>query len=214
MHFKKVSELFVKVCGVRDEDELEIVEKFADATGVVVECESKRRISLEKAREIVEIAKIPVFAVSTSDEFEVWGEIIERSNTSFIQIHSKTINQKVIERIKGEFGVYIMKTFEIPISSENPEEDADKIIDEMERYEADRFLLDSGKGSGKIHDLRVSRIIARKFDVLLAGGLNQRNVGRIVRYVRPFGVDVSSGVEKNGRKDQNLIRMFVKEVKG
>lgn len=214
MHFKKVSELFVKVCGVRDEDELEIVEKFADATGVVVECESKRRISLEKAREIVEIAKIPVFAVSTSDEFEVWGEIIVRSNTSFIQIHSKTINQKVIERIKGEFGVYIMKTFEIPISSENPEEDADKIIDEMERYEADRFLLDSGKGSGKIHDLRVSRIIARKFDVLLAGGLNQRNVGRIVRYVRPFGVDVSSGVEKNGRKDQNLIRMFVKEVKG
>jgi len=206
--------LFVKVCGIRSENELEIVERFADATGVVVECESKRRISLERAREIVEIARIPVFVVSTSDEFEVWRKIIEKSDASFIQIHSKTISQKTIERVKSEFGISIIKTFEIPTKSENPEEDAEKIIDEMEKYEADRFLLDSGKGSGKVHDLRVSRRIARKFDVLLAGGLNHRNVGRIVRYVRPFGVDVSSGVEKNGRKDQSLIRMFVKEVRG
>ncbi|RLI80151.1 phosphoribosylanthranilate isomerase [Archaeoglobales archaeon] len=203
---------FLKVCGVKDEEELKLVERYADATGVVVS-NSKRRVSLNTAREIIESANIPVFVVSTSSSFEEWGRVIEKTNAEYIQIHTDSISPKEVERIKTEFGVYTMKAFRIPKSSKDFVKDADGIIGKIEMYEVDRILLDTGKGSGKTHDHRISRIIARKFDVVLAGGLTPENVCEIVKFVKPHGLDVSSGVERNGRKDKELIAKFVKLAK-
>jgi len=205
--------VFVKICGVRDEKDLKIVEKFADATGVVVECKSKRRISLEKAGKIVKAAEIPVFAVSTVDDFERWSKIVESIDAEYVQVHTDSIDPGDVEKLKSEFGVFVMKAFKVPRESENPERDAEILIEKIERFEADRILLDTGKGSGLVHDHRVSRIIARKYDVVLAGGLNPENVIDIVRFVMPYGVDVSSGVEKDGRKDESLIRDFVRRIR-
>lgn len=205
--------MFVKICGVRDEKDLKIVEKFADATGVVVECKSKRRISLEKAGKIVKAAEIPVFAVSTVDDFERWSKIVESIDAEYVQVHTDSIDPGDVEKLKSEFGVFVMKAFKVPRESENPERDAEILIEKIERFEADRILLDTGKGSGLVHDHRVSRIIARKYDVVLAGGLNPENVIDIVRFVMPYGVDVSSGVEKDGRKDESLIRDFVRRIR-
>ncbi len=206
--------MFVKICGIRDLKDLRIVERYADATGVVVECESKRRIGLNEARVIIENAEIPVFAVSTLSDFEGWSGIIDTINAEFVQIHTDSIDPKVVDRIKTEFGVFVMKAFKVPKRSENPEEDAERLVERIEQFEVDRILLDTGKGSGLIHDHRVSRIIAKEFDIILAGGLSPKNVCEIVEFVKPFGVDVSSGVERNGRKDEDLIREFVGRVKG
>ncbi len=203
---------FVKICGIRSLDELEMVEKYASATGVVVECESKRRVELEKAGEIIENASVPVFAVSTVDSFNEWSRIIEATNAEFVQIHTDAINPRDVERIKSEFGVFVMKAFKVPRKSENPEKDAEKLVERIEQFEVDRVLLDTGKGCGITHDHRVSRIVSDYFDIVLAGGLNPDNVAEIVDFVKPFGVDVSSGVEKNGRKDENLIKEFVSKV--
>jgi len=205
--------MFVKICGIRDVNDLRIVERFADATGVVVECESKRRVSLDMARKIIENADIPVFAVSTLSDFESWSRVIEATNAKFVQIHTDSIDPKDVEKIKSEFGVFIMKAFKVPRRSEDPVKDAENLIEKIEQFEVDRILLDTGKGSGITHDHRVSRIIAERFDIILAGGLNPKNVAEIVEFVRPFGVDVSSGVEKDGRKDERLIREFVSRVK-
>lgn len=205
--------MFVKICGIRDLNDLRIVERYADATGVVVECESKRRISLDEAKAIVENAEIPVFVVSTLSDFGGWRWVVEKTNAEYVQIHTDSINPKDVERIKSEFGVFIMKAFKVPKKSEDPIKDAEKLIEQIEQFEVDRILLDTGKGSGITHDHRVSRIVAEKFDVVLAGGLNPRNVAEIVEFVKPFGVDVSSGVERNGRKDEDLIREFVSVVK-
>ena len=102
-----------------------------------------------------------------------------------------------------------MKAFKVPQSSKDVVRDAEKIISKIESYEVDKILLDTGKGSGKTHDHRISKIIAQKFDVVLAGGLNPKNVCKVIRFVKPHGLDVSSGVEKNGRKDEDLIARFV-----
>ena len=75
------------------------------------------------------------------------------------------------------------------------------------------MLLDTGAGSGRRHDYRVSAIIARKMPVILAGGLNPENVEEAIRWVKPAGVDVSSGVERNGIKDRCLIEEFVRRVR-
>jgi phosphoribosylanthranilate isomerase len=204
--------MFVKICGIKSLDELKIVERYADATGVVVECESKRRISIEKAKKLIAQAEIPVFVVSTLESFEEWSYVIEKTEASHVQIHTDTINPKDVERIKSEFDVFIMKAFKVPKRSENPDVDAVRLIEEIEMFDVDMILLDTGKGSGITHDHRVSKIIAEQYDIVLAGGLNPKNVAEIVEFVKPFGVDVSSGVELNGRKDEGLIREFVKEV--
>jgi phosphoribosylanthranilate isomerase len=84
----------------------------------------------------------------------------------------------------------------------------------------DAVLLDTLKngklgGTGEVHDWSVSADIARNLQipVILAGGLNPSNVGKAIRTVRPYAVDVSSGVETAGRKDQEKIESFVREVR-
>jgi phosphoribosylanthranilate isomerase len=202
--------MFVKICGVKNENELRMVEKYADATGVVVECKSKRRVSLEIAGKLIEMAKIPVFVVSTLTKYEDWANVIEKTNARFVQVHSDATPSDV-DKVKA-LGVFVMKAFKVPRISTDPEKDAESLIERIEEYEVDRILLDTGKGSGITHDHRVSRIVAEKFDVVLAGGLNPENVVEVVRFVRPFGVDVSSGVERNG-KDEELVRTFVEKVR-
>ncbi|MBC7114499.1 MAG: phosphoribosylanthranilate isomerase [Archaeoglobi archaeon] len=206
-----VRKTIVKICGVRNIKDLRTVEKYADFTGVVVKSNSRRCISLEEAGKIIKSSEIPVFVVSTENTFEGWREIIERTQAEFIQIHSE-IHPVVVEKLRREFDVYIMMAFEIPKFSEDPWRDAEVISERIDEYELDLVLLDTGKGSGEIHDHRVSRILARHYKALIAGGLTPENVSEILKFVNPLGVDVSSGVERDGRKDPELVRRFSEEV--
>ena len=80
-----------------------------------------------------------------------------------------------------------------------------------ERSLSDLVLLDSGAGgSGESFEWGMIRL---KRPFFLAGGLNPGNVSRAIQTVRPFGVDVSSGVESGGRKDPEKIRAFVRAVR-
>ncbi|MDK2790880.1 MAG: phosphoribosylanthranilate isomerase [Methanothermococcus sp.] len=205
--------MFIKICGIKSHDELKIVEKYADATGVIVESESKRTIDLDKAKELIETSKIPVFTVSTLSDFEGWANVIKETGTKYIQIHSN-MKPTDVERIKDEYDVFIMKAFKVPKMSSAPEKDAEDLINEIEEYNdiVDRVLLDTGKGCGITHDHRISKMVCEKFNVVLAGGLNPENVMEITEYVQPFGVDVSSGVEKDNKKDEDLIKSFVKNL--
>ncbi|MDM7912045.1 MAG: phosphoribosylanthranilate isomerase, partial [Methanotrichaceae archaeon] len=85
---------------------------------------------------------------------------------------------------------------------------------------ADAVLLDTvvnGKlgGTGAVHDWDRSAEIVRslKVPVILAGGLNPRNVAEAIKKVRPYAVDASSGLETGGKKDQEKIRSFIREVR-
>ncbi|ABR54238.1 Phosphoribosylanthranilate isomerase [Methanococcus vannielii SB] len=204
--------MFIKICGIKTPNELKIIEKYGDFTGVILECVSKRKIGVESAKNLIEISNIPVFAVSTTTEVLAWKNIIELTGTNYLQMHSN-IDSKSVEAIKKEYGCFIMKSFKIPEKSEFPEIDAENIILDIERYEVDRILLDTGKGCGMVHDHRISQIIAKKFDIVLAGGLNTDNVSEIIKKVKPFGVDVSSGVENKNSKDEGLIKKFYENVK-
>ncbi len=203
--------MFIKICGIKNSEELEIVERYADATGVVVECESKRRIGLEEAKELIAQAKIPVFIVSTLTNLEDWIRVADKTDARYVQVHSD-VKPDVIEGLR-DLGLFVMKAFRVPKISENPERDAKALMEKIEKFKVDMILLDTGKGSGLTHDHKVSKIVAENYDIVLAGGLNPKNVAEIVKFVKPFGVDVSSGVERDNRKDEGLIAEFMKEVK-
>jgi phosphoribosylanthranilate isomerase len=79
-------------------------------------------------------------------------------------------------------------------------------------------LLDSqveGKygGTGESFNWNLAQQVAKRFPVIIAGGLDPKNVARLIETVRPWGVDVSSGVETEGVKDIAKIRTFIKEVR-
>jgi phosphoribosylanthranilate isomerase len=89
---------------------------------------------------------------------------------------------------------------------------------------ADALLLDSGNpnlsikelgGTGRIHNWEISREICSKstIPVFLAGGLNPQNVKAAIEFVKPFGVDVCSGVRSNGKLDESKLIQFINEVK-
>lgn len=191
-----------------------MVEKFADATGVVVRAASMRAVEPGVAKGIIFRAKIPVFVVSTERTLEGWLDIIEQTGADHIQVHSDMDPQEFKE-LREMFDGEIIKAFKVPQRCDVVEREVEKMINNMSEYNPHYFLLDTGNGSGKLHDLRVSKEVVERMDkrVILAGGLNSVNVSELVRYVRPFGVDVSSGVERNMRKDERLIKEFAEVFK-
>jgi anthranilate synthase/indole-3-glycerol phosphate synthase/phosphoribosylanthranilate isomerase len=95
---------------------------------------------------------------------------------------------------------------------------ASTILDQIEVGTANLCLLDadvSGQlgGTGQTTDWPVAAELAHEMPVVLAGGLTPDNVGRAIREVNPWGVDVSSGVERDGVKDQSLMAAFVESVR-
>jgi len=101
------------------------------------------------------------------------------------------------------------------------------VVDEARELASlvDGFLLDSGRpdaavkelgGTGRVHDWRLSRRVVAAVDrpVFLAGGLNPANVARAIAEVRPFGVDLCSGIRRSGQLDPDLLQDFIQGVRG
>jgi len=81
-----------------------------------------------------------------------------------------------------------------------------------------KILLDTHSksafgGTGQTFDWEIAREVSARFPVFIAGGLTPENVGQLVAEINPYGVDVSSGVETNGRKDPEKIKRFIQAVR-
>jgi phosphoribosylanthranilate isomerase len=200
----------VKICGLTSAaDAVRAAEAGADAIGLMFYPPSPRAIGIADARAIVRelppfVLRVGVFVNPLEDD--VWRAINE-VGLSLLQFHGEEPPE-----FCTQFGVMSMKAFRV----QNQES-----LAQLERYPTDAWLLDaySAKGLGGTGetfnwDLAVR---AREFGrpIFLAGGLTPANVAEAVRHVRPFGVDVSSGVESApGRKDPEKVRAFVAAAKG
>lgn len=207
----------VKICSLREvEHSAFVVEARADLFGLIFVPGVRREVTPERGRDIVQA----VAAVTTSRKPAATGVFVDASveeinriaalvGLDFAQLHGnespEALDQISVPSIKA--------------IRPAPGDTIEGLLARMDRFaNAARppaaFLIDgfnraSHGGDGTQADWAVAAALAARFPVMLAGGLSPENVADAIAHVRPLGVDVSSGVETGGVKDQRKIGEFV-----
>lgn len=196
----------VKICGLTREADIEAVNRYLpDYIGFVFAGFSKRYIQPDRARVLRDMLSPEIRAVGVfvDESVEAVASLISDGIIDIAQLHGHE-DEDYIRSLRRAVGSEpIIKVFNM-----NKIEDTG-IIDESS---ADYVMLDSGYGTGRVFDWSGIRRVSRPF--FLAGGLTPENVGEAVQAVHPYAVDISSGVETDGVKDEKKIRDFVAYARG
>jgi phosphoribosylanthranilate isomerase len=199
--------VFVKICGITNEDDaLLAVAMGADAVGFIFAA-SPRRVHPETVRDILKRLPHDVLTVGVfrNERPERVVEVVNRTGLKGAQLHGGELPadvQAVRERLP-----FVIQAL--------PAGDARLAHAGAGPGSADVVLIDSPEpGSGTVFDWSMAEGAPDGVRLLLAGGLNPDNVEHAIRKVRPWGVDVGSGVEAApGRKDATKVRLFVEVAK-
>jgi phosphoribosylanthranilate isomerase len=198
----------VKICGITNLADAQVsIEAGADALGFNFSEESPRHLQIAEAGKITR--KLPPFILRVGVFVNAPENLVKRAigecGLGMLQFHGDEKPEYCVQ-----FSLMSMKVFRIR-SAES--------LQELPKYPTEAWLLDAyspeergGTGQKFNWDLAVE---AQKFGrpVFLAGGLTPENVAGAVRKVRPFGVDVASGVERSlGKKDAAKVREFIAKV--
>jgi len=208
----------VKICGITEESHaLAAVGAGADFIGLVF-APSSRRITPAKAYEIASAVKknsntTKVVGIFVNAPQSMVNKVADFCGLDWIQLSGDESWEYCRDVIKP-----IIKA--IPVEQQSPEEIYAKLSAGSKLLSTQRFitLLDSqanGKygGTGLTFDWEIAQQVARRFPVIIAGGLNSENVAQAIEMVAPWGVDVSSGVEVDGIKSPAKIRAFIEAVR-
>jgi len=204
----------VKICGITNlNDALTTVELGADALGFILYPESKRFIRAKEIRKITQnlppfVFKVGVFV--NEDPHKIL-EILSYAHLDFAQLHGDETPEEC---------EYIGKERVIKVFRLKSEEEVEKIEPYMGKIRAlllDTYSESSYGGTGKTFNWEIAKKIKERFPnvpLILSGGLNPQNVRRAIEEVRPYAVDVSSGVERTpGIKDEEKVKLFIRNTK-
>jgi phosphoribosylanthranilate isomerase len=199
----------VKICGMtRPQDAAVAVAAGADLVGLVFYSRSPRCVTLERAAEIVrelppDVLRVGLFVNPEPREVD---EAVARCSLQMVQFHGDES-----PKFCRQFGCMTMKAFRVR---------GPKVLQTLRQYPTDAWLLDAfvpgaQGGTGQTFDWTLAtQAVHLGTPVFLAGGLTAHNVAEAIRSVRPYGVDVSSGVESApGRKDPEKVRDFVRAAR-
>ena len=194
----------IKLCGLSRPCDIEWAnELHPDFVGFVFAHRSKRFVSRERAAELRALLSTQIKAVGVfvDEEAERVAQLLNDGVIDVVQLHGHE-DERYIVRLRRLSGRPIVQAFRVKTA-----DDAKRAQDSA----ADLILLDSGAGTGTAFDWSLIRGVRR--DYLLAGGLTCENVADAIRSLRPWGVDVSSGIETNGLKDREKMAAFVAAVR-
>ncbi|GHO45558.1 bifunctional indole-3-glycerol-phosphate synthase TrpC/phosphoribosylanthranilate isomerase TrpF [Ktedonospora formicarum] len=204
----------VKVCGLREAEHITVaMEAGADLLGFIFYPPSHRYIRPEQVRKAVEAsgyyerttASPDLVGVFVNEKADFINEAAEEAGLHYVQLHGDE-SLEFCQHIKRP----VIKALSVRTSED---------LARLQEYRAVvwRLLLDTPTpqrgGSGVTSDWELARQAARELRIFLAGGLNAENVGEAIERVRPWGLDVSSGVESDKHKDPEKIRRFLRSVR-
>lgn len=214
----------VKMCGISKVETIPaIVDAKPDYMGLVF-APSKRQVTVEQAKILIEelhrgyakkygsdtehdkndtIKTVGVFVNETVDNLVT---IANEANLDAVQLHGDE-DEAFIQSLKERTNVEVWKAIQIRTAA-----DTEKWIDSSaDMLLFDAYHKDERGGTGEVFDWSSLDAFERPF--MLAGGIDSTNVARAIRTVRPYGIDISSGIETNGVKDDEKITAFTKIVK-
>jgi len=190
----------VKICGLSRLEDILAVNKYKpDYVGFVF-AESRRKVTKEQAKILIESLDKDILPVGVfvDESLENVIEIAKECSLKGVQLHGNEDNL-YIENLRIE----LLDTFIIKVA---------KATYNAENYSCDIILFDSANaGSGAVFDWDTIKNYKKNY--FLAGGLNSDNINSALVKLHPFAVDVSSGVETNGFKDEEKIKDFILRVK-
>jgi len=214
----------IKICGItRVEDARAAAQGGADAIGLVFYPPSPRYLSIERAVELRDALPpfVQTVALFVNPDAPQVAQVLQRVRPALLQFHGDETPE-----FCGQFGVPFVKAYRVRSGLEGhkrsqqrgqkpPGSDALEYLRPFSRAAA--WLFDSHVpeygGVGEGFDLSLMPVVKEK-PVILSGGLSPANVAEAIRRVRPWGVDVSSGVESaKGVKDAAKIAAFIAEVR-
>jgi phosphoribosylanthranilate isomerase len=203
-----MSDLLVKICGLREVEHAQAaVAAGADLVGFVFAA-TRRYVSPEivagiTARLPPTVQKVGLFVNAPADEVR---RVVRDCGLDYAQL----CGEETPEYCR-DLGVPVIRSLRV----RGPE-----VADEVERFasvvawcQLDGFQPNAYGGTGTRFDWRLATEIAARQTIVLAGGLTPENVAEAITVVRPRGVDVSSGVETDGRKDSAKITAFVRTAR-
>ena len=194
----------VKLCGLSRIEEIEAANELKpEYIGFVFAPKSRRYVAPEAAAELKKqlSTEIQAAGVFVNEAVEKIAGLLNDDIIDIAQLHGDE-DEAYIRRLRQLSGKPIIKAFQVK---------SEKEIADARQCPADYILLDSGAGTGTVFDWNILKKIDRPY--FLAGGLSAGNVGKAVRELHPFAVDVSSGIETDRRKDKEKMAAFVAAVR-
>ena len=209
----------VKICGLSEiEHALVASEAGADFLGLIF-ASARRQVPPEKALQIVEAVHslklcptvVGVFVNSPAEEV---NRIADYCHLDWVQL-SGNETWRYCQKIERP----IIKVIHVPAGNK-----VEQILDKIDtgyrlRSKNDLVCLLDPKvgnaygGTGQTFNWQLAKEISARFPVIIAGGLTPANVSQLIKEAQPWGVDVSSGVETNGKKDGSKIKAFIEAVR-
>ncbi len=200
----------IKICGLTREQDIEAVNEYLPDYAGFVFTESRRKLTCQRAMELTsrlvpEVKSVGVFVNHNPEELT---DISKACSLAAVQLHGDE-NNRYIDNLRKLLPdeTLIIKAVRV------------KSLETLElaaRVECDLLLLDSFQegipgGTGDVFDWTLLKDFTRPY--FLAGGLNKDNVTKAIQTLHPFGIDVSSGVETDGFKDNRKISAFIKKAR-
>ena len=189
----------VKICGLSTEEAVKTaVSARADYIGFVF-APSKRQVTLEEAAELAKLipANVKKVGVFVSPSRAELLEAIEKVDLDLIQVHGQ-----VADDLFEDLPCASIQAVQVDGNGHVPSSQADYLL-------FDAPVAGSGQTFdwGKLDTTELAQLF------FIAGGLNEDNVAKAIQHFTPYAVDVSSGVETDGQKDQEKIRRFIEKAK-
>lgn len=194
----------IKICGLKSKDDISYVNKLMpDYIGFVFLKGRARYISPDRAAQLRKLLNpsIQSVGVFVDEPIENVAALLQNRVIDLAQLHGHE-DESYAKELKRMCNKPIIKAFIIKSRED---------IDKAQNYPSDYILLDNGLGTGETFDWSLIQNIGRPF--FLAGGLNPDNVKSAIAAVHPYGVDTSSGVETDCKKDYHKIKKFINAVR-